>query len=234
MIVETMNFVEIIQEIQTDYPQVTLSFERLANEYHKERKRMGIKKEKIFSRCYALKPKSKNPWLIYLSKAPAVNSYKSIDDINLLALTYMFQQRGLRVFQPGSTGGLYIYNGHLFQRYNERMDLGINSSLDIVKHFFAENGYSTSKIIQKEGKELLLTSCRDGLLLGELLPGRKIIIQKTFISRELAGNNQDIIENDLINSLRREIELEINGEIFDPATYNFKADIITNINSGTD
>lgn len=137
MLVESMNHNEISKEVATDWLNIQKSLDRLANEYDRERRKNKVDKRETYSRAYPLKTNKKNTWIVFFSKAPAVNSYKGLADLNVLAIVYYHNLLGLRVFKLGASGGLVVYNGHLFQRYNERMGLNISNPVDIVKHFLS-------------------------------------------------------------------------------------------------
>lgn len=125
--------------------------------------------------------------------------------------------------------GLSVYNGHLFKRYNERMSLKLSTPLDIVKTFFINNGYSQCQVIERDNKKFTLSVCKEGLMLGEIQNNGKWLVNKTFLSRDLIGIDQEEIEVDLLKSLYSQIEEELNKKDFDKNSYNYKADIIKGI-----
>lgn len=169
MLVESMSPDEINLEVFTDWEKVKKSLNRLATEYNKERAKLKIIKTDTYSKTYAIKSHKKNLWNFLLSKAPSETTYKGVGSINVCSIVNYRTTNGLRVFKINPTGGLSVYNGHLFTRYNERMNLGLSKSIDIIIHFFTNNGYSTIKIIPKEDRELTVATCNEGLLLGELI-----------------------------------------------------------------
>jgi hypothetical protein len=103
------------------------------------------------------------------------------------------------------SGGLSVFNGHVFQRYNERMKLNIGLPLDIVKHFFIENGFFTSRIVPKGNREFIVGTCVDGMLLGEITNDSYWIVYKTFLNRELLRPEQQEEEIDIFRSLQEEV-----------------------------
>jgi hypothetical protein len=230
MIIDTMTPKEITIEIRTDFEVCRKSMERFAMDYDRERRRDKIGKEITHSKVYPIKTKNKNIWLFILSKAPTEGKYKGMESINICSLVYYYNQTGLRVFKIIPTGGLSVFNGHLFKRYNSRMILNLTNPLDIVKHFFINNGYSTAKVLPKDGRELVIGVCRDGILLGELNEGRTWLVYKTFITREDLRRDQETIEEELIDHLRDEITEEINNVAFNREEYFYKTDIFKGIN----
>jgi hypothetical protein len=231
MLIDTMNDFEVNREVMKDWNviiQTTLV--RVVGEYNKERSKRKIPKEETYCKVYEFKTARKNNWMIFLSKPPSESKYNG--DPTYCGITYYFTDRGLRVFKPAAKQGLVVYNGHFFQRYNERVGLGMEEPLMRVKHFFSYNGFATIKIIKRGERELAMGTVKDGLLLGELTMDRCWTIFKTFITRSLARENQLDLENDLINSLQLQIEEELNKASFSPTEYSFRADVMKGILSG--
>jgi hypothetical protein len=226
MLIDTMSPEELTREILIDWDITTKSWERLSLSYDRDRRRLKVDKRSSYSKVYEIKTHKKNTWIFILSKAPAVEKYQGLRDINICSLVYYYNPTGLRVFKIMPTGGLNVYNGHFFKRYNERMSLGLTTPLEIVKHFFINNGYSTIKILPKEDREFTLSVCKEGLLLGEIQEGRSWIVNKTFITRELSSGAQDEIEEELLKHLREGIEEEITKPDFNRDSYDYKTDII--------
>lgn len=229
MIVTTMTPQELTKEIYSDWEIATKSWDRLSRNYDRERRRGKIAKGNSYDRAYEIKTKKKNSWIFILSKAPSIENYKDLSSINVCSLVYYYSPIGIRVFKIMPSGGLSVYNGHLFTRYNERMNLGLSIPLEIVKRFFINNGYYTSKVLPRGDREFTLSVCKEGILLGEIQEERRWIVHKTFITREDVVTDQDNIEKDLLNSLQSEIEAELNSQKFNRDTYDFKADIIKGI-----
>jgi|SRR5690554_6030679 len=228
MLVETMTPEEITREIFTDLKRIReTSIHRFGIEYERMRRRLRVKNDEIYCKIFEIKSINKNKWMFFLSKAPSVEKFRNISDVNILELSYYNTAKGLRVFKTIPTGGLIAYNGHLFNRYNERMSLGIIEPMEKVRHFFSNNGYSSYKIIEKDGKQFTIGTCKDGLLLGELK--NNWIVNNTFITKDLMYLEQDEIEASLIDSLKGSImELAYMG-VKDGYNYNYYNDVIKGI-----
>ena len=202
MLVDTMNQAEITREFFLDWEIVKeRSEDRLLQLYERERRRNKIPKDEQFSRAYEIRSQRKNNWIFLFSKAPSESKYKGL--VNVAYLMYYYNSKGIRVFKIIPAGGLSVFNGHLFGRYNERLRLNIVNTIDLVKHFFKNNGYASIKILPKDGKDLTVSVCHDGLMLGE--KRGNWIINKTFITKDLMYLEQDSIERDLIDSLKNDI-----------------------------
>ena len=78
-------------------------------------------------------------------------------------------------------------------------------------------------------KEFTISVCKEGLLLGELQEDRSLLVNKTFINKNLIRLDQNEVEDELIKSLQEEIETELNKVDFDKESYYYKADIIKGI-----
>ena len=229
MIIDTMNPRELTTEIGADYLNIQRSLERLARDYDRERRRGKVDKQDPYPRAYDIKTKKKNTWIIVMDKAYSEETYKGVGSIGIACLVYYYTPIGLRVFKIMLPQGLSVFNSHLFKRYNERLDLGLSSPLEIVKHFFIHNPGHVNKILPKGGREFTVGICKEGLLLGELQEGRLWLVYKTFITRDLMGPEQGDIEGGLINSLREDIEKELNSPEFNREAYTYKADIYKGI-----
>ena len=229
MIVSTMTSKEVTKEIYEDWIAVTNSLDRLGLTYDRERRRGRIDKSISYGRAYEIKTKKKNTWIFILSKAPSVEKYKDTGSINICSLVYYYNSIGIRVFKIIPGGGLSVYNGHLFKRYNERMNLGLSTPLEIVKHFFISNGYFISKILPRWGGQFALSVCKEGLLLGEVQEGKSWLVHKTFITREDAVPDQEDLEQGLLKNLQKDIEAEINKPEFNQDQYYYKADTLKGI-----
>lgn len=203
MLLITMNSSEISAEVLRDYHNILeKTIPRLGKEYIRERKRMKISDSNRYSRCYTIKTFYKNNWTIIFDKEEG--------SVGTILYTYYHDKHGLRVFEVAEHSGIiYVYNGHLFQRYSERMKLGITSTLDSVKRFFVNNPYRAGRRVRKENENYYLDICTDGILLGELKEKEKWIVLKTFISKDLSRNDQSEMEEKIIDKLSNEIKLEI-------------------------
>jgi len=230
MLVEAMTPKEIFNEVSTDYPNVRNSLDRLGANYERERRKKGIDKGSVHSKVYPIKTKKKNTWILVFSKAPTADFFKGLNDVNVLFAVYYYTNVGLRVFKiPLRPNNLHVYNAHFFTRYKERLFLDISDPIEIVKHFFINNGYSSSKIIPHQDKQLAITTFKEGLGLGELQEKGTWVVNKTFISRDLIRPDQDDIEKELITSLQTQIEKSFRITYIDDYDYRLKVDIMKGI-----
>ena len=204
MLVETMNDKEVGLEVFRDWDAITNSttFERIGKDYDKLRRKNKTDKLAPFFKYYEIKTAQKNKWVFLLRKENTDQKYDGLQSIAFLCFTYYYTGIGLRVLKIIKSGGLSVFNGHVFQRYNERMKLNMTLPLDVVKHFFIQNGFFTSRIVPKENREFIVGTCIDGMLLGEVQNDSHWVVFKTFLNRELLRPEQQEEEVDILLSLQ--------------------------------
>jgi hypothetical protein len=112
MLVPAMNNKELKKEILEDNDILWSSstIKRLADEYHRERFKLKIKKEEIYTRYYEVKTKTKNNWLIKISKHILVQKYQCINDSEILCFAYYTSSFGIRVFNTHANGEIMVFN----------------------------------------------------------------------------------------------------------------------------
>jgi len=141
MLVEEMTVTEIHKAIFYDFDKIRKSSTqtRLQQQYYDKRKELKINKQLSYPLFFAFKSKTKNNWLLLIHKKPIAESVKSVNDITSKYITYYHTHKGFRVFVPCLEKELLVYNGHLFTRYRERMNLNVTDPFEIIKQFFTNN-----------------------------------------------------------------------------------------------
>lgn len=230
MLVEAMSRGEIATQVYREYTKILYTtVQRLLNEYDRERRKLKIDKSRIYTKHYAIKTAQKNNWIIFIGKAPSKEKYKGIECANACCIVYYYTSKGFRAFCPSSDEVFVVYNGHLFKRYNERLNLNLASTLDAAIHYFKYNCYLHPNLIEKNGQLYAIGFCRDGLLLGELKHNYVWLEWKTFVSRNLARADQDEMEKELFEQLKDHMETEIKKEINDTTLLKIMHDKINGI-----
>ncbi len=219
MLVHTMTPEELRIEIFADHKVLERTGERLMFEYDRERRRLKVGKEKVYAKVYPIKTKRKNTWLIFMLKHPEEEKYCGIGSLATFWLVYYYSAKGLRVFEAHEKTRLFVYNGHLYKRYNERMGLGLSSPLEIVKHFHLNNDAMGTTIISREGKDRLVAVCRDGLLLGEFQEVHAWEVYKTFVTRADLSSRLEETEREMIDGILDEINEEVTKYDYNPKAY---------------
>jgi hypothetical protein len=227
MLVEAMNPAEIATQVYREYIKIfCTTVQRLVYEYDRERRKLKIDKSRIYTKHYAIKTAQKNHWIIFLGKAPSKEKYKGLECTNVCCMVYYYTSKGFRAFVPSSGNALIIYNGHLFKRYNERLNLNLASTLEAAIHFFTYNCYVHPDAINKDERVFTIGFCKDGLLLGELKHNNVWLEWKTFISRNLARADQDEMEKQLMEELNEHIAAEIKKDTGDTKALKIMQDKI--------
>jgi hypothetical protein len=210
MLVNTMTPTEINKEVLSDYLTINRSstMDRLFEEYHRERKKKNINKESKYPIFKEIKTKAKNKWIFLLNKSENSLKYQDISDVTFVSLTYMSTNTGVRFFKVSPQNDIIVYNEHLFLRYNERMNLNLSSTLDILKHFFINNGHAIYKIISEHNNNGYhsIGFTQNGILLGVHLPEHSWVINRTFIRKDQAYISQKEFEEESIEFLKDLLE----------------------------
>ncbi len=236
MLVNTMTDSEVYIEVVKDYQAIQHSIDRIVKDYDKKRRKNKIDKKKSYSQSHSFKSKLKNNWTLVLNKSLSSNSYKGLDSIAWTVYTYYFSKIGLRVLKiPASNEGLIVYNGHLFNRYNTRMSLGLNEPLEKVKHFFTNNPTQMGKAREgKDGVLYTMTKVKNGLLLGDVQMNGEWAVYKTFITNEMMHKEQDDTIRTFIDSFKKELSEDINKEDFDKEEFIYKSDVVLGVSPASD
>ncbi len=216
MILDTMSNDEVTKEVLYDHLVFASSQTviRLIKGYNQERIRRKVPKDERYLKFYDIKTKKKNKWLFVVSKNDQIDKYQSTKHISINPYCYYYTNKGLRLFNPhwDDNGekliGIDVYNGHLFQRYNERLELGLIDPLAKVKKFIIDNPSSITKIIKRNDVSYTFTKVREGLLLGSI---QGIwIVHKTFVNNQLLYEEQLDEEKELLSSFEVEIKEALN------------------------
>jgi hypothetical protein len=199
MLVPAMNPLEITAEVMKDLEKQPEITERLRLEYDRERRNLKIDKTKVYPKAYPIKTGRKNTWLYFFQKNPATDKYRSAYDAAGCSTVYYYGEKGLRVLRYCEAGRfMEVFKGHFFIRYNERLHLNLLNMIDIVKHFFNNNGYLQTEIRQEDGKEFTVGLCKSGFALGNFYHDPNWMVHRTFISPDLKRRDQDEKEKQLL------------------------------------
>lgn len=232
MLVHTMTNAEIVKQLQPEQAKIIdLIKSRFAPDYTKYRRQYKVKAESVYPKYYKTKLSSKNLWTAVLCKAGAVEKFKDQDSLSFSIYTHYYNETGLRVFKFRGLykwEGMNIYNGHFFERYNERLELGINKPLEIVDHYFGHNDDSYGKILDPE---TVVNFHRDGMSICGLDQTKSFVTFKTFISKGMQFREQDGLKSELIESLANEIKEKLIQPDFNEVEYFYMADVYKSITS---
>jgi hypothetical protein len=96
---------ELFKEISTDYDIIysSTTIQRIVSEYHREKIKLKVKKEAVYTRFYEIKTKSKNNWIIRIGKDNLISKYQNPGDAEDVSFAYYHSPRGIRVFSYDPT-----------------------------------------------------------------------------------------------------------------------------------
>lgn len=194
MIVSTMNFEEINNEVNAEYEVLLKSSttSRLTFEYLSERNKLKIKPQEKYIKFYSIKSKKKNNWLLVFLPKENCQLVRNHEDINIICVLNYLSDKGLRFVLSSPSKVNIVYNSHFFSRYKERLELPEINTLDIAKNFFSLNHHNTFQTFPKDenGCSKIIGILANGFALGELIvlnESKMLINYKTFISRDTAN-----------------------------------------------
>ncbi len=210
MLVSTMTYLEIDHEVNQDYTDIIKSnaLYLFRREYYLNRKSKGISAKKEFPVYKEISSKRKNKWYLLAKKQEEITKYQHEDDTTIGLFMYHFGEKGFRVYLATDAGHTLIYNGHLFDRYNERMCLGMTDLREIAKEYFIHNLQVHHQMMggmNEHGKVKSVGISKHGFALGELQFQPFWTIHKTFLKHGDANNFSNAAIQDLIDNLARRI-----------------------------
>jgi hypothetical protein len=208
MLLATMDDAEVTLEFRKDYSLIQeKSFkgeiQKKIGQYIRDRKKLKINKRIEFRRVYSFTSRRNNNWIIVMNKDPDMNSFNGYS-VSFTPIVYYYTSKGLRAFTILEDNlGLAVYNGHFFERYNERKGLMLKTPEDMIKHFFKNNLIEDHPIVGGEflrdgDRAFSLGTCASGITLGEYHRNNIWLIYKTFITAEQAFPDQTQFERDLL------------------------------------
>lgn len=130
--------------------------------------------------------------MIIFQKSPVKRKYSKPEDTIYNSVTWYYGPQGLRAFRP-TKNYIEVFNAHLFNRYNERMDLHISRHADTIRRFFLNSGMLLQETISHNGREYMMSMCKEGAALGnyhEVSSRRRWLVHNTFITHDQMFKNQ--------------------------------------------
>jgi len=225
-----MNEKEISAEMMRDLGRLENTKDRLVHEYDKERRKHKIDRSSVYPKVYPVKTKAKNNWLIFMHKSLSQDKYRNCYDVALCNVVFYYDKYGLKAMRYiKETDLIEVFSGHLFKRYNERLQLNLSRPIDAVIRFFNTNGYLQHIMYEKNGTWKTMGICKEGITFGEFQNEEKWLVNKTFITKNMAFAKQIKIEKGLIEELEAEVMLGSMFENFNEAEYKMKKEVLSSI-----
>jgi hypothetical protein len=195
MLLTTMTELEINNQVQSEFKKLReTTVERLALEYDQERKKLKINKASTYAKEYHVKTKGKNTWVICIAKMLAIEKYENTGHSSASCAIHYHTHKGIQVLMPLPDGRAVVINPHFLKRYNERLKLNLDKTLDVIVHFLKNSSEVYQMMLPKEDKTGVIGYCKSGILLGEMHFNNNWLVWKTFVSRDLARKHQQIRE----------------------------------------
>lgn len=226
-----MNHIEVTREFFRDLEIIkATTLVRLSNEYHRERKKLKIKPECSYPKVYHIKTKAKNPWIIFILKAPSVEQYKAIGDSGFCCVTYYHSKNGLQVLREfREIKGIECFWGHFFSRYRQRKRLNISSTEKLIEHYFLNNGYIQHCISSTEtGKNIGI--CKEGFVFGQLTHNNTWLVNKTFVSNETANAGRKKFADKLVALIKQDLITQLAAKQFDAVAHLRTKELLLDLN----
>lgn len=201
-----MNHKEVAAEFMRDLTIIKdRTLPRLQTEYDRERKKLKINLLKEYPKVYSIKTKAKNNWLIFLRGSTLNHKYCGIHDIRHCCVTYYYEKRGLVVLREHKEGKwIELFWGHFFKRYNERLNLGLSQPIDAVKRYFINNPALFHKLHNEDNCQYSIGVSKEGFVFGQLI-NDTFLVNKTFISKEMASRKKKDFEDLCLATLSQEL-----------------------------
>lgn len=226
-----MNHHEVRIEFMRDLKIIgETTLQRLLGEYHRERKKFRIDPTRKYAKTWAIKTKSKNNWLIFIRKSPSVAKYRNTDDLAYCCASYYYDKQGLCVLRYFKEMDMIeAFWGHLLTRYKERMRLDISSTVELIKHFINHSGYIHHLIYPTIMGKRNIGICKEGFVFGEVQNEGTWLVNKTFISKDLAFNSQNQLEAQMIQILQQDVLRDWASPNFNDIDYQKKNDMLLSL-----
>lgn len=222
-----MNRKQVTAEFMRDYEKIeSTTLVRLQSEYDRERRKRKIDPCSDYVKVHTIKTKAKNNWIIIIRKPYSISKYKNTGDSCYCCITYYYDKDGLLVLRHrDEENGIEAYWGHFFTRYNQRMHLNLGSTVKIIKTFFINSG-SIGYHIYPNKNFRSAGICREGFLFGRMDKENNWIINKTFVSKEIAFDSQNKAGQKIVAQFGAQLLLQLIKEESDERESLQKADML--------
>ena len=194
MFVPSMTIKELRAEINKDFPIVLRKTNYIAR---KLEKLIKPNNKTNTTRFYTYQSKYKNQWIYRISIIGK--------EIYVGFITYYYGNRGLTAISVLPNDTLMYLTGHFFQRFNERLKLGLTLPEDIIREFMNQNTAFVSHKLEevRPGVSKLFSVMPSGVMLGTHHKHLNYYRINTFITNAMLRGEQiarkqqlkDILDN---------------------------------------
>jgi hypothetical protein len=182
MIVPSMTLEEIRKEIDKEFP---ILYRKVGYVIHDLKKQLHKKQlDEGFTKCFDYTSKFKNQWIyrIHLHKK----------EVEKAAMVLFFDGKGICGIAIAADYSLIYHTGHFFRRYNERLNLNLVHTKDIMVAYMKENMVYAFKAYKQAapGIYLVFGQVESGTVLGTLNEKLRIVKVNTFLPNDMLNNRQ--------------------------------------------
>ncbi len=178
MLVPGMNHTEISREVFRDLPVI---LKRCAHLYPKWKKKMLKQNKTTDTREFFYRSAFKNAWQITMKL--------SVTDYEVVPISWFYNDKGFEAYLPliDKQGWMMRYTSHFFNRYNERLKLGIVHPRDIVRHYFKNNAVNYIEELNKCNSNIYKVAYvqSEGLALGREYLNEQLFAVNTFLATRM-------------------------------------------------
>jgi hypothetical protein len=181
-----MTLKEICNEIEKELPivlrKIYYTIHDLEKSLIKEEKKKGS--ERFYDYC----SKYKNQWILRM--------FISDKKKDTEALLLYHNSKGHAAIEVSNADELVYLTGHFFERYNERLRLGLKTTKDIIHAYMGENlvyDYKEVEVIEPEISKIFCV-IPSGVMLGTHNQHLKLVKANTFLPHDMLGKNKKELE----------------------------------------
>ena len=195
MLVPAMTLEEIRKEIDKDYPILYRKLFYIMHDMERSL-RNNIKKEGFvsFSEYYS---KFKNHWIYRLYITKKISEFK--------AMLVYFNNKGLAALSVTDDQKIIFHTGHFFKRYNERLQLGLNTPNEIIRVYLNDNDPLHFEKLDEIAPGIFKIFCviPSGIILGMYNKNLMLIKANTFIPNNMLSKTQNELKNHMNEVLEK-------------------------------
>ena len=192
MIVESMTNEELRKAVEADLEKVRV---KSTHHLHSIEKVMRKTKMTRFKKYFPYFSPNKNHWIYGIVVTPKHTT--------MYYCVYYYTSKGITVLQPISTGCMYKFNGHVFERYFERQQRNVNVPQQWIMQYMDETIGYCSKLLDEIAPGIfnVFITVPRGACLGTYNKKLNFHEVRTFITPEIMFPEQLAIYNETIKQI---------------------------------
>ncbi len=198
MLVPAMTFEEIRKEIDKDFPIVKRKMGYIADDLNK--KLSKAQKQNGHLEYFDYISKYKNHWIIRETITKKSNNFNSL-------LLY-HNGKGHAAIAVACDNFMIYHTGHFFERYNERLNLGLLALNDIMRAYMNETTRFDVKELEEVEPGISKAFCviKTGVILGINNTNINMLKANTFLRNDQLFEDQKAFSDELNIEMRKQLE----------------------------